>query len=186
MARILIRDARIVSMHARLGALPLGGVSIDGHHIAAKAAGKVAAHRRPPGSKRFPKVRRTGLRRRHCLGLGERGVRAPLNGVQQLGRVLIPPGGILDKSPVHNRTPPAAQLAGGLGRFVHDGVKQRGSAVAVKGKPSGEHFIQHHAQRPQIAAPIRRLPLGLLGRHIGSRAGHLSAASLRLLFQKLG
>ena len=36
-----------------------------------------------------------------------------------------------------------------------------------KGSPSGQHLVQHHAEREDIAAGVERLSGGLLWRHVG-------------------
>jgi len=61
---------------------------------------------------------------------------------------------------------------------VDDGEKCGGRAVAAEGAAAGDHLIQNHAERPQVRAAVKRFLLGLLGRHVGDRAGH--AARLRI------
>ena len=40
----------------------------------------------------------------------------------------------------------------------------------VERSPAREHFVQHHAERPDVGAFVDRLAARLLGRHVGGRA----------------
>ena len=96
--------------------------------------------------------------------------------VAQLGRALVAVFGILghgghDDGLVLGRD----RLVDGRGQrgvltyvLVGDGYR----AVTGKGGASGDHFVQHDAERVDVAAGIDGLALGLLGRKVSGRTHH--------------
>ncbi len=63
-----------------------------------------------------------------------------------------------------------AQAGERLGFLVDDLVQQRLVVRAFERSGAGDHFIQHAAERPQIAAVVDLAALRLLGRHVGHGA----------------
>ena len=66
----------------------------------------------------------------------------------------------------------------GLGQSVPIGlclqnIGQRvGNRLASEGNPACQHLVQHTAERPDVAALLRRLAAGLLRAHVGRRADY--------------
>ena len=58
-------------------------------------------------------------------------------------------------------------------RFFHQyGRSHAEIALALKRAASGHHFVQHRAQRKDVAARIHFFPFHLLGRHVGDSPDH--------------
>ena len=60
---------------------------------------------------------------------------------------------------------------------AHDGRKDVRDRVADERSVPGDHFVQHHAERPDVGAAIDLAALGLFGRHV--RRGTDDHAELR-------
>jgi len=96
----------------------------------------------------------------------------------QLVGVLVTVGRILLQQLAHD--------AIRLGRQVTDELRRRGRLAGQRraerldvagpgeGQPAGDHLVQQHAEREQIAAVIQRLAARLLGRHVGHGPDHLA------------
>jgi hypothetical protein len=54
-------------------------------------------------------------------------------------------------------------------RHDHGGEDFR-DPFSLERPPAGEHFIDDAAERPDVGSPVDRLPLGLLGAHVGGGA----------------
>ena len=69
--------------------------------------------------------------------------------------------------------------------FIDNFIDDRGDVLAGEGLFAGQHFVEHDAQRKNVAAAVHRAPLHLLGRHVAGRAhdvrGLLGAAELKNL-----
>ena len=89
----------------------------------------------------------------------------------RIAHVPQPPRGILLEQPAqHARERPRGLRQRLPIRFVPQHARQRGRRVlSAKGPSSGEHFVDHTAERPHIAAGVRGVALRLLRTHIGSR-----------------
>ena len=61
---------------------------------------------------------------------------------------------------------------------THDGPQHVGDAVAWEGPPSGQHLVEHGAERPDVAAPIDGIAPRLFRRHVGRRAENYAAHRL--------
>ena len=59
---------------------------------------------------------------------------------------------------------------------VQNGLENHRRGSAPEGEPSGRHFIQHCAQRKEIATPVQFFPAGLFRRHVRDRAERHSRA----------
>ncbi len=64
----------------------------------------------------------------------------------------------------------------GLGGLVQDLVEECGRRFTLERTDAGRHFVEHHAQREQVAPCIHILPERLLGRHVGNRPERGSGA----------
>ena len=51
--------------------------------------------------------------------------------------------------------------------LVDDGVHQRRYVVAAEGQGSGQHFVEHNADGPQVGTVVHDETFGLFGRHVG-------------------
>ena len=73
----------------------------------------------------------------------------------------------------------------GNGIFIDNLVDDGGDVLPGKRLFAGQHFIEHDAQRKNVAAAVHGASLHLLGRHIAGRAhdvrGLLRAAELKNL-----
>ena len=56
-----------------------------------------------------------------------------------------------------------------VGLAAHHRGNDIGEIFAVKGARPGEHFVEHAAERPDVAALVGRLSLRLLGAHVDGR-----------------
>ena len=89
---------------------------------------------------------------------------------QALARILLET--VLEEWPYTGRH--AVQV-----RFVLDDVRKDVShLVALEQLPAREHFVEDHAECPDVGAAIDRLASRLLGTHIGGRAEHDAGARL--------
>ena len=61
-------------------------------------------------------------------------------------------------------------LANRLGRLIQESVEDNRGRRAVKRPRPRHHFVQNHAERPQVAARIHCLAARLFRRHVGDRA----------------
>ena len=75
---------------------------------------------------------------------------------------------LLDNA-VHLNRDRAPQRRHRFGLFVEDRVQRRLRISPGERRSAGQHFIEDHAERPEIRATIHRPPLSLLGRHIRRR-----------------
>ncbi len=72
-------------------------------------------------------------------------------------------------------------------RLAEHGARHVGGVLAVIGRPPGEDFVEHGAERIHVGAPIDRRSACLLGRHVGRRpddragGGHGGAPGRRVL-----
>ena len=92
----------------------------------------------------------------------------------QVRRALIPQLAIFFQRPGDD----ALQLQGQFGiqtscrkrSIVENRIEDGHRTVALKRQSAGRHFVHHHAEREQIAAPVDVLPERLLRRHVRDRA----------------
>lgn len=87
-------------------------------------------------------------------------------------RGLIPQRGILREAALHDRPEWCGKPRGQWVRFI---AQNRGADLercrATERPAAGDHFVQHDAERPDVAAPIGGCPLEEFGRQISQRAG---------------
>ena len=97
--------------------------------------------------------------------------------------------GLLGQGDLEEAVEPRGQASDAAGdrhgRFMSDGVHERGEVLAGEGALSAERLVKNYREREQVASPIQRPPSDLLGRHVGggaqgrSRLGELGGGKAR-------
>ena len=59
---------------------------------------------------------------------------------------------------------------------IQDGFEDHAGGFAAEGQDAGGHFVEHGAERKEIAASVQFLAANLFGRHVGDGADGGSGA----------
>ena len=113
---------------------------------------------------------RSGGRARSCLRIALEALQV---GAHLRGRLITQPRVLLQGT-----ADDAFQLRGESriqalrrnGMAIENGLENYRGCIATKRRTAGSHFVQHPAERKQIAARVDVFSAGLFGRHIGDRA----------------
>ena len=109
---------------------------------------------------------------------------------QHLGGRAIAPVRVMRERPgddlLHVRRYILSQTADRLGRGAQNRAQHRDIVFPGKRPASGQHLVEHDAQRPHVGARVERIAARLLGRHVGDGAEDHPRARHVVLGRELG